>query len=153
MTTLANALGSDPEPFAIGLVSRRFCSFAGWKKMLPGGTSGGESDRQQSRRPLRHSSSPTVNFPQKAAHSTLPVALVELLSGLHRLASGLMPSTCPLLPSTQPIAWRSNTTSPGDAPVIVELAQLGNLAAIAIGANDELYAVSNAGTVARVARA
>ena len=47
--------------------------------------------------------------------------------------------------------WGYDPTSPADAPVVVELAQLGNLVAIAVGPDGELYAVSNAGTIARFA--
>lgn len=45
--------------------------------------------------------------------------------------------------------WAYDPTSPPDSPVIVELAQLGNLAAIAIGGEGDLFAISNAGTVSR----
>ena len=49
--------------------------------------------------------------------------------------------------------WGYDTTSPADAPVVVELAQLPNLVAVAVGGEGDLYAVSNVGTVARFAPA
>ena len=45
--------------------------------------------------------------------------------------------------------WAYDPTSQPDAPIIVELANLGNLAAIAVGGEGDLFAVSNAGTVSR----
>jgi glucose/arabinose dehydrogenase len=47
--------------------------------------------------------------------------------------------------------WGYDPTSQPGAPVIVELAQQPNLAAIAIGGEGELFAVSNVGTVSRFA--
>lgn len=46
--------------------------------------------------------------------------------------------------------WGLDPTAPPDEPRIVELAQLGGLVAITSGPDDEIYAVSNAGTVARL---
>ncbi|MGK0275108.1 MAG: glucose/arabinose dehydrogenase [Ilumatobacter sp.] len=45
--------------------------------------------------------------------------------------------------------WGYDTTSQPGAPIIVELAQQPNLAAIAIGGEGDLFAVSNIGTVSR----
>jgi len=45
--------------------------------------------------------------------------------------------------------WAFDPTSQPDAPIVVEVAELGNLAAIAIGGEGDLFAVSNAGTVSR----
>ncbi len=45
--------------------------------------------------------------------------------------------------------WAYDPTSQPDSPIIIELAQLGNLAAIAVGGEGDLFAVSNAGTVSR----
>ncbi len=47
--------------------------------------------------------------------------------------------------------WGYDTTSEAGAPVIVELATLPSLSAIAAGPDGELYAISNAGPVARLA--
>ena len=49
--------------------------------------------------------------------------------------------------------WAYDPTSQTDAPIIIELAQLGNLAAITVGGEGDLFAVSNAGTVSRFAPA
>ena len=49
--------------------------------------------------------------------------------------------------------WGYDTTSPADAPVVVELAELPELVSIAGGREGELYAVSNGGVVARFAGA
>ena len=49
--------------------------------------------------------------------------------------------------------WAYDPTSQPDAPIIIELAQLGNLAAITVGGEGDLFAVSNAGTVSRFAPA
>jgi glucose/arabinose dehydrogenase len=45
--------------------------------------------------------------------------------------------------------WAYDPTSQPDAPIVIELAQLGNLTAIAVGGEGDLFAVSNAGTVSR----
>ncbi len=45
--------------------------------------------------------------------------------------------------------WGYDPTSSPASPTIIELGQLGNLAAIAIGGEGDLFAVSNAGTVTR----
>ncbi len=45
--------------------------------------------------------------------------------------------------------WAYDPTSQPAAPIVIELAQLGNLAAIAVGGEGDLFAVSNAGTVSR----
>jgi hypothetical protein len=47
--------------------------------------------------------------------------------------------------------WGFDPTSAPGSPIIVELAQLDSLAAIAVGAEGDLFAVSNAGTVSRFA--
>ena len=49
--------------------------------------------------------------------------------------------------------WGYDPTSQPGAPIIVELAQQPNLAAIAIGGEGDLFAVSNVGTVSRFSRA
>lgn len=49
--------------------------------------------------------------------------------------------------------WGHDPTSSADAPVIIELATQGNLAAIAVGSNGDLFAVSTGGTVSRFAPA
>ncbi|MGI9646367.1 MAG: PQQ-dependent sugar dehydrogenase [Ilumatobacteraceae bacterium] len=46
--------------------------------------------------------------------------------------------------------WGFDTTSPPGDPVVVELGSLPELTSIGLGPEGELYAVSNAGTVARV---
>ena len=45
--------------------------------------------------------------------------------------------------------WAYDPTSQPDAPIVVELAVLGQLAAIAVGGEGDLFAVSNTGTVSR----
>jgi glucose/arabinose dehydrogenase len=45
--------------------------------------------------------------------------------------------------------WALDPSSPVDAPRLVEIAQLAGLAAVTQGPEGELYAISNAGTVAR----
>ncbi len=45
--------------------------------------------------------------------------------------------------------WALDPTVPASEPRVVEIARLGGLAAIALGPDGDLYAVSNAGTVAR----
>ena len=47
--------------------------------------------------------------------------------------------------------WGYDPTSQPGAPIIVELAQQRNLAAIATGGEGNLFAVSNVGTVSRFA--
>ncbi len=49
--------------------------------------------------------------------------------------------------------WGYDPTSQPGAPIIVELAELGQLAAIAVGGEGDLFAVSTAGTVSRFAPA
>lgn len=46
--------------------------------------------------------------------------------------------------------WALDPTAPSDQPRVIEVAQLGGLAAIAEGPDRELFAVSNAGVVARL---
>jgi glucose/arabinose dehydrogenase len=46
--------------------------------------------------------------------------------------------------------WALDPTAPASTPRTVQIAELGGLAAIAEGPDRELYAVSNAGTVARI---
>lgn len=45
--------------------------------------------------------------------------------------------------------WGYDSTSEPGAPVVVELAELANLTAIAVGGEGDLFAVSNTGTVSR----
>jgi glucose/arabinose dehydrogenase len=45
--------------------------------------------------------------------------------------------------------WAFDPASAGDAPRVVPLANLPGLAAVSVGADGELYAVSNSGTIAR----
>jgi glucose/arabinose dehydrogenase len=47
--------------------------------------------------------------------------------------------------------WAFDPASPADAPRIVTIANLPGLAAISVGPERELYAISNAGTIARLA--
>ena len=46
--------------------------------------------------------------------------------------------------------WALDPASTADAPRVVEIANLGGLAAISVGADGELYAISNGGTIARL---
>jgi len=45
--------------------------------------------------------------------------------------------------------WAYDPTSQPDSPIVIEVAELANLAAIAVGGEGDLFAVSNAGTVSR----
>jgi len=45
--------------------------------------------------------------------------------------------------------WGYDPTSEPGAPIVVELAELANLTAIAVGGEGDLFAVSNTGTVSR----
>jgi glucose/arabinose dehydrogenase len=46
--------------------------------------------------------------------------------------------------------WALDPTAPATEPRVIQIAQLGGLAAIAVGPERDLYAVSNGGTVARL---
>ena len=46
--------------------------------------------------------------------------------------------------------WALDPASTADAPRVVEIANLGGLAAISVGADGELYVISNGGTIARL---